>query len=85
MASSIYRSGMTEEVVFWDSSGNNRLMATGQGSLILNAISAIRAAEDQDRELAGKYGLLAGAESWSTNIGHPGHDNAATWRERGKI
>ena len=25
-----------------------------------------------------KYALLAGAEQWSTNIGHPGHDNAAT-------
>jgi multiple sugar transport system substrate-binding protein len=161
MGSAIYRAGMTEEVFFWESSANNRLLATGKGSLILNAISAIRAAEDQDQELAGKvalapapagpaarlgahsvlnahviwrfaknqeaakqflvdlaldyreaflrsrfynlpafpravpdmaqlvakddkaqppakYALLADAEKWSTNIGHPGHSNAAT-------
>lgn len=161
MGAAIYRAGMTDEVFFWDSASNNRMMATGQGSLILNAISAIRATEDQDRNLAktiglapalagpaarlgvtsvvnvyviwrfaenqeaarrflvdlavdareaflqsryynlpafpaavpdldalvarderaeppGKYALLADAEKWSTNIGHPGHDNAAT-------
>jgi multiple sugar transport system substrate-binding protein len=26
---------------------------------------------------AGKYGLLAEAGQWSTNLGHPGHANAA--------
>jgi multiple sugar transport system substrate-binding protein len=160
MAAAIYRAGMTEEVFSWDSSSNNRLLATGRGSLILNAISAIRAAEDQDQGLAakiglapslagraaplgthsvvnahviwrfarnpsaaqqflidlalnyreaflrsrfynvpafpgavpdlaqivaddasvqppGKYALLGNAEAWSTNIGHPGHANAA--------
>ena len=161
MGAAIYRAGMTDDVFRWDSSSNNRLIATGHGSLILNTISAIRAAEDQDRALAGtiglapalsgpaarlgvnsvvgvyviwrfseqqdrakqflidlavaardallqsrfynlpafpgavpdlkalvgrdeaaqpptKYAILADAESWSTNIGHPGHDNAAT-------
>ena len=161
MGAAIYRAGMTADVFRWDSSSNNRFIATGQGSLILNTISAIRAAEDQDRALAGriglapalsgpgarlgvnsvvgvyviwrfseqqalakqflvdlavasrdsllqsrfynlpafagavpdlkalvgqdevaqpptKYSILADAESWSTNIGHPGHDNAAT-------
>lgn len=161
LGAALHRAGMTDEVFFWDSSSNNRLMATGQGSLILNSISALRAAEEQDRDLAAtirlapalagpaarlgvnsvvnvyviwrfaenletakrflvdlalagrddflqsrfynhpafpstvpdfaelvahddraeppdKYALLAGAEGWSTNIGHPGHDNAAT-------
>lgn len=161
MGAAIYRAGMTEDVFRWDSSSNNRLIATGHGSLILNTISALRAAEDQDRALAGtiglapalsgpdarlgvnsvvsayviwrfseqqarakqflvdlavagrdsllksrfynlpafpgavpdltalvgrdevaqpptKYSILADAESWSTNIGHPGHDTAAT-------
>ena len=161
MGAAIYRAGMSDEVFFWDSSSNNRALATGQSSLVLNAISAIRGTEDQSREtaaqvalapaLAGpggrlgvnsvvnifviwrfarnqdaarqflvdlalnaretflrsrfynlpafpgavsdlgslvardeeaeppeKYALLADAESWSTNIGHPGHDNAAT-------
>jgi multiple sugar transport system substrate-binding protein len=161
MGAAIYRAGMTDEIFLWESSSNNRLLATGRGSLIFNAISAIRAAEDQDQELAGnvalaaapagpaarlgahsvvnvyviwrfarnreaaqqfladlaldyrehflrsrfynlpafpksvpdlaelvtndekvrpagKYALLADAEKWSTNIGHPGHANAAT-------
>jgi multiple sugar transport system substrate-binding protein len=161
MGTAIYRAGMTDEVFFWESSSNNRLLATGRGSLILNAISAVRDAEDQDRDLAGKialapapagpvarlgahsvvnihviwrfsknqeaakqflvdlaldyreaflrsrfynlpafpravpdltelvakddkaqpsgkYALLADAEKWSTNIGHPSHANAAT-------
>jgi multiple sugar transport system substrate-binding protein len=58
MGAAIYRAGMTEEVFAWDSSSNNRLLATGRGSLILNAISAIRAAEDQDPKLAANIGLL---------------------------
>ncbi|MGH8991718.1 MAG: ABC transporter substrate-binding protein [Acidimicrobiia bacterium] len=160
MGAAIYRAGMSEEVFFWDSSSNNRALATGHSSLVLNAISAIRGAEDQNQEIAAsvalapalagpagrlgvssvvnafviwrfarnqeaakqflvdlaldareglvrsrfynlpafpgavpdlaeivardesvqpptKYALLADAESWSTNPGHPGHANAA--------
>ena len=160
MVAAIYRTGMSEEVFHWDSSSNNRALATGQSSLVLNTISAIRGAEDQDRNLAAsvrlapalagphgrlgvnsvvnvfviwrfaqnqeaakqflvdlalnareaflrsrfynlpafpeaipdlaglvarddvaqpptKYALLADAAAWSTNIGHPGHANAA--------
>ncbi|MGH9011290.1 MAG: ABC transporter substrate-binding protein [Acidimicrobiia bacterium] len=157
----IYRTGMTDEVFSWDSSSNNRLLTSGRGSMILNAVSALRAVEQQDTGLAakialapvpvgsagnqprcvyvlgsyviwkfspnvelakqflidlalssreafvesgfynlpafvgavpdvaqlvtkdavaqppGKYGLLADAVSWSTNIGSPGHFNAA--------
>ena len=161
MASAIYRAGMSEEVFFWDSSSNNRAMATGQSSMVLNAISVIRGTEEQNKELAAdvalapslagpagrlgvnsvvnvfviwrfarnqemakqflvdlavnareaflrsrfynlppfpqaipdlaelvarddeaqpptKYTLMAEAEAWTTNIGHPGHANAAT-------
>jgi multiple sugar transport system substrate-binding protein len=53
----IYRTGMTDEVFAWDASSNNRLLASGRGSLVLNAISAARAAEQQDPELAFKIGL----------------------------
>ena len=161
LGASLYRVGMSEEVFHWDSSSNNRLLATGHGSMVINAISAIRDAEEEDHAraasialgpaLAGpggrlgvnsvvlvfvvwrfgqnqelakqflvdlavagredflksrfynlpafpqtvpdlpqlvardeqadptdKFALLAGADQWSTNIGHPGHDNAAT-------
>jgi multiple sugar transport system substrate-binding protein len=48
----VYRAGMTDEVFGWDSASNNRLLTSGRGSLILNAISALRAAEQQNPQLA---------------------------------
>lgn len=53
----IYRTGMTDEVFGWDASSNNRLLTSGRGSLILNTVSAMRAAEQQDPELASKIAL----------------------------
>lgn len=57
----IYRTGMTDEVFAWDPSSNNRLLTSGRGSLILNAVSALRAAEQQDPELAAKIALAPAA------------------------
>jgi multiple sugar transport system substrate-binding protein len=54
----IYRAGMTEDVLTWDSSSNNRYLAEGRGSLIVNAVSALRAIEAQDPGLAAKVQLL---------------------------
>ncbi len=54
----VYRTGMTAEVFAWDGASNNRLLTSGRGSLILNAISAARAAEQQDQELASKIALV---------------------------
>jgi multiple sugar transport system substrate-binding protein len=156
----IFRSGMTDEVFSWDAASDNRFLAAGKGSLILDALSAMRAVEKEKPELAGqialapvpagpggrlsphanigvfviwkfsanqelakqflvdlalngreaflrsefynlpafpgtvpdlaellasdpqaqppaKYGVLAAAAEWSTNLGHPGHSNAA--------
>ena len=53
----IYRTGMTDEVFAWDASSNNRLLTSGRGSLIINAVSALRAAEQQDAALASKIAL----------------------------
>lgn len=161
MGTALYRAGMTDEMFSWDAYSNNRFLASGMGSFILNAISAIRAVEGQQPDLApnihlvpppagatarlglphivnvyviwrfserqetakqflidlalsyreafvqsgfynlpafpgavpnlaelvskdekakppNKYGLLRDAVSWSTNLGHPGHANAAT-------
>jgi multiple sugar transport system substrate-binding protein len=58
VGASLYQTGMTDEVFTWDGTSNNRHLASGKGSLILNAISAIRAIEAQDPELAAKIGLL---------------------------
>jgi multiple sugar transport system substrate-binding protein len=162
MGVDIFKAGMTDEILTWDEGSNNRLITSGKGSMVLNAVSALRAAEDQDTQLAsqillgaiptarpgldqargvyitavygiwtfsrnqevakqflvdlalnyreaftrsgfynlpafpgavpdlgevvvndtrakppGKYALLADAAKWSTNLGHPGHANAA--------
>jgi multiple sugar transport system substrate-binding protein len=58
LGAELYRSGMTEDIFQWDASANNRYLASGRGSLILNAISAVRAIEAQDPDLAAKIALL---------------------------
>jgi multiple sugar transport system substrate-binding protein len=156
----LFQTGMTDEVLFWDAASNNRFLATGRGSLIVNPVSGLRAVEKQDPALAAnvalapspagpvvrlgatsvmgayviwrfarnqeaakrflvdlaldyrdafvhseyynvpafpagvpgldqlvasdtkarppeKYALLAGATSWTTNVGHPGYANGA--------
>jgi multiple sugar transport system substrate-binding protein len=160
VGAAIFQGAMTEEVLDWDGAADNRFLASGKGSLILDALSAMRAVEKQDPDLArqialapapagpagqlsppslhsvfviwkfssnqelagqflvdlaldgresflrsefynlpsfpgavpdlgdlaandpqaqppGKYALLADAARWSTNLGHPGHTNAA--------
>lgn len=58
LMTSIYRAGMTDDVFTWDASANNRFLAGGRGSLIVNAISALRAIETQDEALASRVELL---------------------------
>ena len=58
LAADMHRTAMTDEVFSWDASSNNRYLASGRGSLILNAISALRAVESQDPDLAAKIALL---------------------------
>ena len=53
----IYKGGMNPEVLSWDGTSNNRYLAGGTGSIILNPVSAIRAIEKQDPELALKIGI----------------------------
>ena len=159
LGAAIFRAGMTEDVLNWDITSNNRYLISGRGSLIVNGLPAIRALETQDPDLAAKvqllpvpsgpggrlspyvvsiyviwkfsenqeaakqflvdlasdyrepflrsqfdqipsfpgaigdfgnlvasdpranppekYGLLARASEWTTNVGHPGHTNAA--------
>ena len=48
----IFQGGMTNEVFSWDASSNNRFYVSGKGSLIFNAISAVRTLEAEAPELA---------------------------------
>jgi multiple sugar transport system substrate-binding protein len=60
MGVAIFTAGMTEEVLGWDSSAssNNRYLAAGKASMIVNAVSAQRAIESQDPALAERIALL---------------------------
>jgi multiple sugar transport system substrate-binding protein len=48
---------MTNEVFSWDASSNNRFYVSGKGSMILNAISAVRTLEDEGSPLAAATSL----------------------------
>jgi multiple sugar transport system substrate-binding protein len=54
----LVEAGMDDDVFGWDAVANNRFLASGRGSLIVNGVSALRAIELQDPELAPKIGLL---------------------------
>ena len=45
----LYEETMTNEVLTWDPASNNRLMLEGTGSLVLNAISITRTAENKQQ------------------------------------
>jgi len=50
----LYKNTMTNEVLSWDDTGNNLLLASGRGSWIQNPISALRTIEHDTPDLAAK-------------------------------
>jgi multiple sugar transport system substrate-binding protein len=50
----LYNGAMTNEVLSWDDTGNNLLLASGTGSWIQNPISALRTIEKDTPDLAAK-------------------------------
>ena len=71
----LQRRGQTDEVFGWNQASNNQLVFSGRGSLIVNAISAVRMAEDLQLPVAdnlwiwplpaGPHGRLALPQSTS--------------------
>src|SRR5262249_26786625 len=57
LMAAMYRESMSPEVFGWDPSSNNRFYVYGRGSVIQNAISALRTAEQQAPDIARKTGL----------------------------
>ena len=53
----LFRQGMTDEVFNWDNASDNRFLASGQGSLTIDPVSAVRAIEQQDPQLAAQVAL----------------------------
>ena len=50
----LYTEAMTPEVLSWDASSNNRAMLSGKASVVLNAISVTRTAENDKVVVEGK-------------------------------
>ena len=65
----LYEETMTDEVLTWDPSSNNRFMLAGQGSLALNAISITRTGENQKLPVADNIWLAKAAQGPVRRIG----------------
>jgi multiple sugar transport system substrate-binding protein len=65
----LYRETMTPEVMAWDASSNNRAMLAGQVSLVLNAISITREAEDKKLPISDQIGLTKALKGEKRAIG----------------
>ena len=57
----LYQETMTPEVLAWDPSSNNRAMLAGKVSVVLNAISITREAENKQMEISPKIWLAKAA------------------------
>jgi multiple sugar transport system substrate-binding protein len=58
----LYEETMTAEVLTWDAASNNRLMLEGAGSLVLNAISIPRTAENTKNPVGEQIWLAPGPQ-----------------------
>jgi multiple sugar transport system substrate-binding protein len=58
----LYQETMTPEVLAWDASSNNRAMLSGKSSLVLNAISVTRTAENDKMPISDKIWLAKAAK-----------------------
>jgi multiple sugar transport system substrate-binding protein len=65
----LFKECETTEVLAWDPSSNNRQMLAGRSSLVLNAISITRAAENDKLPIHEKIGLAKAAKGPVRQIG----------------
>jgi multiple sugar transport system substrate-binding protein len=81
VGTAIYREGMTPEVLTWDGTSNNRFLASGSGSMTLNPVSAIRAVEKQDPDLASRIALVPVPSGPAARLGtHSVFGTYAVWK-----
>jgi multiple sugar transport system substrate-binding protein len=67
----LYRETMTPAVLAWDPSSNNRAMLAGQASLVMNAISITRSAENDKLPIGSKIAVGAPPRGPACLIGLP--------------
>ena len=70
-AAALYREAMTPAVLAWDPSSNNRAMLAGQSSLVMNAISITRAAENDRLPIGAKIALARPPRGPARRVGFP--------------
>jgi multiple sugar transport system substrate-binding protein len=69
--SALYREAMSPAVLAWDPSSNNRAMLAGQSSLVMNAISITRAAENDRLPIGAKIALAPPPRGPARRVGLP--------------
>ncbi|RPH71964.1 MAG: carbohydrate ABC transporter substrate-binding protein [Myxococcaceae bacterium] len=67
----LYREAMTPAVLAWDPSSNNRAMIAGQSSLVMNAISITRTAENDRLPIGPKIALARPPRGPARRLGLP--------------
>ena len=67
----LYREAMTPAVLAWDPSSNNRAMLAGQSSLVMNAISITRSAENDRLPIGSRIALARPPRGPARRIGLP--------------
>jgi len=67
----LYREAMTPAVLAWDPSSNNRAMIAGQSSLVMNAISITRTAENDRLPIGPSIALARPPQGPARRIGLP--------------
>ena len=68
-AKALFEEAMTEDVLSWDTTSNNRLMLSGEGSLALNGISITRAAENKKFPVEDQLAVAAIPQGPSGRLG----------------
>ena len=68
-AKALFQDTMTADVLAWDPSSNNRAMIAGESSLVLNAISITREAENKKLPIRERIGLAKAAKGPVRAIG----------------
>ncbi len=69
----LYREGEERQIFTWGPTSNNQLLLSGKGSLIMNAISVLRSAEDLQLRFANDLWL------WPTPYGPQGRSSLAQY------
>jgi multiple sugar transport system substrate-binding protein len=65
----LYQEAMTPEVLSWDASSNNRAMLAGKASVVLNAISITREAENKGMPIGDNIWLAKAAKGPARRMG----------------